>query len=68
MKDYVLAEDNCRYGNDEDVERLKQEIPELAKVSDRIVESMYLDFSDTYAASWMILDNDMIESFKRWLL
>lgn len=53
--------------NPSDVDRLRREIPELALLSGKLIEQMYRDFSDLYCASWMILDDDTLASFRRWL-
>lgn len=51
-----------------DVKKLKEHIPELFMASDYMIYRMYSDFSDTYAASWLIIDEETIESFRSWLL
>lgn len=50
-----------------DIAELRKAIPELERFNDRQIEIMYGDYSDTYAASWLALDEDTIESFKWWL-
>lgn len=50
-----------------DVERLKEEIDELKWVPDHLVQQMYRDYSDQYCASWLILVENRIDSFRRWL-
>lgn len=51
----------------EDVAMIKDKIPELALVPSTLVEKMYRDFSDTYCASWLILDEMYLENFKDWI-
>jgi len=51
-----------------DCEKLKESIPELAMVPILLIERMYSDFSDTYCAAWLIVDEKSIEDFRSWLL
>jgi hypothetical protein len=51
----------------EDVARLKEEIPLLRRFSHMEVALLYRKFSDTRAASWLILDDGLIQEFAAWL-
>ena len=37
------------------------------RVNAKTVERLYYDFSDTYAAGWLIVDDDRLEEFADWL-
>lgn len=53
----------------EDITRLRQRLPLLLNgFNDREVQTLYSDFSeDLYSAGWMKMDEDLIQSFARWL-
>ena len=36
-------------------------------VNAKTVERLYYDFSDTYAAGWLIVDDDNLQAFEDWL-
>jgi hypothetical protein len=36
-------------------------------VNARTVENLYYDFSDTYAAGWLFVNDDRLEEFADWL-
>lgn len=50
-----------------DIEELRHNIPALEHLPSQVIQKMYSDFSDEVCASWLILDNETIEQFKRWL-
>ena len=49
----------------QDVNLLRYTIPELALVSDIKIQELYSEYSDMFAAGWMMLDDDRIEDFQR---
>ena len=66
LHSYMLNAGKCVNFPD-DVSRLKEQIPQIAIIPDSLVEKMYADFSDTYAAGWLIVDDESINDFRRWL-
>ena len=50
-----------------DVKRLREAIPILSRFSDVEVEAIYKRFSESYCAGWLILDNDRIQEFDKWM-
>lgn len=39
----------------------------ILRVNAKTVERLYRDFSDTYAAGWMSVNDDLLEEFADWL-
>lgn len=53
--------------NEADVQWLRRAIPELTALPPVVVEDLYSRFSDTYEASWLIVDAATIKEFAAWL-
>jgi hypothetical protein len=52
----------------EDVERLKQGIPQLNLLSDLEIQAVYREYSEeTHCAGWLILNDAGVEAFNNWL-
>ena len=52
----------------EDIERLKQGIPQLNLLSDLKIQLVYREYSeDMYCARWLILNDHGVEAFNNWL-
>lgn len=52
----------------EDVTFLKEKIPEIRNLPNKLVEEMYTDYSDMFCASWLICDAERAQDFRLWLL
>lgn len=53
----------------DDVAELKSAIPQLAALSDFVVQTIYENWSEEhFCASWLIVDANSIDDFKAWLL
>lgn len=52
----------------QDVATLRSAIPELAHLPDFAIQAYYEAYSDTYAAGWLIVDAERIDSFRSWLM
>ena len=61
----LFSEESVQFPSD--VATLKQCIPQLRGLSNSTVEELYSDFSDGWAAGWLILDDETIENFRHWL-
>ena len=59
--------DALRVEHPDDVAKLRAQIPILYRFSDIEIEKLWDDFSDSYAAGWLFVQEETIESFKAWL-
>jgi len=59
--------DNTSIDYPNDVALLQNAIEEIRNLPPSLVQDMYQDFSDTYAATWLVVDETYIEEFRRWL-
>ena len=51
-----------------DIATMRQHIPELDDCSDGIVHMLYSNWSeDFYCAGWLIVDDDTIREFRKYL-
>ncbi len=50
-----------------DVARVRLEIPNFLRLSDKEVELLWEAFSDERAAQWMFVDAETLKEFKQWL-
>ena len=67
LLEYLTGSDGKVY-HVADVATLQEAIPEIAHLPATLVERMYSDYSDSYAAGWLIVDESSIQSFRDWLL
>lgn len=67
IDDYLDDADKVDPLNAEDVTWLKNRIAELRHVPNGVIEKMYREYSNMFAAGWLILDENTIQSFKSWL-
>ncbi len=52
----------------EDIRKLKDAIPELHRVDDLVIETLYSNWSeDNWSAGWLIMTPGVIEDFKAYL-
>lgn len=51
----------------DDIVRIRQMIPELSCESLRDIRTAWEDYSDHYCATWLIVSEDQIREFRRWL-
>lgn len=65
LSEYMFGTEELDHPSD--VETIKEKVPALACVPPSLVQKMWRDYSDTMAAGWLIVDDDEIEHFKRWL-
>ncbi len=68
MRNFEKVLDGGKPRRPSDVATIQQKIPELAHLTPGQVELIYIAFSDTYAAGWMNLGEDMLEAFRDWAL
>ncbi len=53
----------------EDINRLRESIPELNASSAGEIQEWYSDWSEEYfCAGWLILDEGVIQEFRGWIL
>ena len=54
--------------NRDDIEKIRDSISDLRDIPDVLIYKMYSDYSDLFAAGWMMVDDDNINGFRSWLL
>lgn len=71
-----MAENWRKYFNDDEVEtgvdrddiqRIREAIPELSGAPAIKIHRAWVSFSDTYCASYLILSDQTLKDFKEWL-
>lgn len=68
MKRYqtVLTQGEIRYPGD--VHAIRTYLPEFDHLSDFQVQAVYEEYSDTYAAGWLMVDQESLQNFRSWAL
>lgn len=70
MKAYVKNEHMSRFEYPDEMEKILTYLSANGKlqISEEMVEKLYQEYSDQkYAASWMAVSDEILESFADWL-
>ena len=68
MKAYT-PHSECSFDYPDDMAKIMAYLTEHGQVNvhPKTIERLYRNFSDTYAAGWMDVDDDRLEEFANWL-
>lgn len=68
LRAYIPFEEN-ELNHPEDMEKIMAylKVHGRIQVNEKTIEKLYYDFSDHMCASWLIVSNDTLEAFAKWL-